>query len=145
MFRRTLCRASTRYGQFNPIHVFNFDSKTGEPVNLSTANDVSEFKKMVTNPGPLRICYSNDYLQWYFKAYQERVDFHRKRFGADLSHNSSQLKPQHSIQRKNAEAQMRSAQEIIDDAMVEQGLMDCIERQSHFPQIHIDRASDLHV
>src|SRR5690242_7341510 len=78
MFRRTVRRAVTSYGQYNPVHQFNFDPVTGQPANLGVAKDQAEFKRMITNPGPLRVEYSDDYLDWYYRAYTERVRFQQQ-------------------------------------------------------------------
>lgn len=148
-------RSMTARGQFNPLHTFESSIQRNE-----VARTVEEFKQLITNPGPLRIGYSADYLDWYFRAYREKCDFVEKKRKASLKVTTSPAtigapelgvlpgliaRPASSVRRTQAEAQKAEAVKRIDDASVEHGTLDCFERQPHFPVIHIDRCSDFHI
>ncbi|CCW71443.1 unnamed protein product [Phytomonas sp. Hart1] len=61
-------RTITSRGQFNPIHDF---SESLEEAHR--ARNVEEFTRMITNPGPMRVGYSSDYLDWLYRAYQSKL------------------------------------------------------------------------
>lgn len=163
-------------GQFNALHRFSFDPVTGQPSNFHPpAKDSKEFKALTTNPGPLRVVFSPDYLDWYFKAYTARARHARLKARARTTFPWSSPKsgtqatvdhpeggaaegsvgggpfrvetarPASSPVRREAELRMARALDIIDDASLQHAQFDLYERQSHFPQIHIDKATDHHI
>jgi hypothetical protein len=158
-------RTVTTRGQFNPIHAFTEQSIA--PAKRAT--NEREFENMITNPGPLRVAYSPDYLDWLYKAYNAKVRYAHERKKAEevfqgmllTGQPAAQdataaalpgapppgqiLRPRHSIRRLAGEARRAAAQEKLDRLAQDQGLLDLFERQPQFPAIHIDRASRYHV
>ncbi|KPA81049.1 mitochondrial edited mRNA stability factor 1 subunit [Leptomonas pyrrhocoris] len=158
-------RGVTTRGQFNPIHAFTAQSIA--PARQAT--NKKEFETMITNPGPLRVAYSPDYLDWLYRAYNSKVRYARERKKAEevfqgmlltgQPANSDAaaaalpgapppgqtLRPPHSIRRLAGEARRAAAQEKLDVLAQDQGLLDLFERQPQFPAIHIDKASRYHV
>lgn len=145
----------TTKGQFNPVHTFESSIRRNE-----VARTPEEFRKLITNPGPLRLGYSADYEDWYYRAYREKCAYIDKKKKAAHKVTSSPTivgatelgvppgliaRPPSSVRRSQSEARKAEAQKWIDDASVEHGRMDCFERQSHFPVIHIDRCTDFHI
>lgn len=150
-------RFITSKGQFNPIHDFSYALDHGK---LKARNE-KEFSVMITNPGPIRICYSADYLDWLFRAYKskirnaERKNTVEKKFHGQLisEHESISfldeerpfMRLSHSIRRTAAERLRREAQTAIDYSLLQQGLWDVFERQPQFPVIHLNLADRFHV
>lgn len=147
-------RTMTNTTQFNPLH--DFSARQGVP----HATDSKQFYNMIVNPGPLRILYSPDYLDWYYKAYNNRVKFERDREAQEQKHNGAtvdgaqsrspglsnkSLRPASSLRRVAGEARKAKAQREITNAAVQHGLFDAFERQPQFPNIHIDKCSDEHI
>lgn len=147
-------RSITSATQFNPIH--DFGARKGIP----HATDIEQFKALVSNPGPLRITFSHDYLDWYNKAYNNRARFEKEKevryqkfsgntvaaaqsASAGLSNKS--IRPKTSLRRGSGENQMAKAQATITEAAVQHGLYDVYERQPQFPNIHIDKCDDDHI
>lgn len=145
----------TAKGQFNPLHTFESSIKRDE-----VARTAEEFKHLITNPGPLRVAYSADYLDWYFRAYREKCEFSDKKRKAAQKIATSPAtvgapelgihpglipRPLSSVRRSQAEQRKAAALKTIEGANVEHGTLDCFERQPHFPAIHIDRCSDFHI
>src|SRR5947208_1038031 len=86
----TRCIRTPGVDQYYPLHSFSDASFVSSPASqqqqqqpaataatggTAGAADVSfaEFKTMVTNPGPLRIVSSDDYLDWYYTVYKEKL------------------------------------------------------------------------
>lgn len=144
-------------GQFSPIHDFSYALDNGKV----KARNEKEFSVMITNPGPIRICYSADYLDWLFRAYKskmqtaERKNTVEKKFHGQVvsEHESSSfldeerpfMRLPHSIRRTAAERLRREAQTAIDYSLLQQGLWDVFERQPQFPVIHLNLADRFHV
>lgn len=63
-------RQLTTRGQFNPIHDFTYGI-----THHRRARNPAEFATMITNPGPLRVSYSADYLDWLYRAYRAKVRY----------------------------------------------------------------------
>lgn len=151
-------RMITSRGQFNPIHDFS----PAMNKNIKATNE-KEFENMIKNPGPLRVGFSTDYLDWLYKAYKSKLKNKEVRekvekvfHGRVLSETSDSstgligttmqfMRPTHSIRRKAAERLRMEAQETIDQAMLQQGMLDLFERQSQFPVIHVNRADRFHI
>lgn len=150
-------RSMTTRGQFNPIHSFSASLKHNE-----AATTPEEFRQLIANPGPLRIGYSADYVDWYHRAYREKVLYKEKKQRAAAKvegPNSAPAvgapelgifagmvrRPQSSSVRLQGEQEQSEGQKMIEEATVEHGMLDCFERQPQFPVIHIDRCSDMHV
>ena len=159
-------RRVTTKGQFNPIHRFFFPSVLNTPEENHLAKlqqrgpqDEKAFRRMVTNPGPLTIHFSADYLDWYFKAYRDKKKYHTERMKIEDQKTEVEtyqltradapapqiLRPLTSRMRQAGEAMRRSAQQVIDDSSIQHGFLDCFERQPQFPQIHINKCTDLHI
>ncbi|KAG5469535.1 hypothetical protein LSCM1_02758 [Leishmania martiniquensis] len=159
-------RSVTSRGQFNPIHAFTEQSTS--PAKRAT--NEKEFELMITNPGPLRVAYSPDYLDWLYRAYRSKLKYADERKKAEEVFNglllTSQrdehgphaapalpgalppgqiLRPRHSVRRQVGEAQRAAAQEKLDALAQRQGMLDLFERQPQFPAIHIDKATRYHV
>ncbi|KPI89850.1 hypothetical protein ABL78_1019 [Leptomonas seymouri] len=159
------CRTLTTRGQFNPIHAFT----TQSIAPAKQATNKKEFEMIITNPGPLRVAYSPDYLDWLYRAYNSKVRYAKERKRAEevfqgllLTEQPAAndaaaatlpgapppgqiLRPPHSIRRLAGEARRAAAQEKLDALAKEQGLLDLFERQPQFPAIHTDKASRYHV
>lgn len=152
-------RGITSRGQFNPIHDFSYLLE----LNVK-AKDKKQFENMISNPGPLRVRYSADYLDWLYRAYCAKVknaDVRHKTetmfegrllSSSDAGHavgltgsGMQYMRPAHSIRRRGAERLRRNAQKSITQAMIGQGMLDLFERQSQFPVIHINKADRFHV
>jgi hypothetical protein len=148
-------RCMTAKGQFNPLHTFESSIQRNE-----VARTAEEFKHLITNPGPLRVAYSADYVDWYFRAYREKCEFVDKKRKAQQKVAISPaavgapelgvypgliVRPSSSTRRTQAEQRKAAAIKLIEDATVEHGTLDCFERQPHFPVIHIDRCTDFHI
>ncbi|CAM40810.1 conserved hypothetical protein [Leishmania braziliensis MHOM/BR/75/M2904] len=125
---------------------------------------------MITNPGPLRVTYSPDYLDWLYRAYRAKLKYADERKKAEEVFNglllTSQtdvqgsaaaatlpgapppgqtLRPRHSVRRQAGEARRAAAQAKLDALAQQQGMLDLFERQPQFPAIHIDKAARCHV
>eukprot|EP00796_Vickermania_ingenoplastis_P008419 gene8419-5899_t len=158
--RLTARRSITSRGQFNPIHNFSYATKgTKEPVSEK------EFQVVTSNPGPLRVGYSSDYLDWLYRSYKAKIKredlrekteckFQGQVLTSDTPNGGSSsligtgmqfLRPKHSIRRTAAERLREKAQETIDNCMIKQGTLDVFERQPQFPVIHINRADRYHI
>ncbi|KAG5469180.1 hypothetical protein LSCM4_02578 [Leishmania orientalis] len=159
-------RTVTSRGQFNPIHPFTEQSTA--PAKRAT--NEKEFEVMITNPGPLRVAYSPDYLDWLYRAYRSKLKYADERKKAEevfngflLTNQSDEhgcsaasalpgapppgqtLRPRHSVRRQAGEAQRAAAQAKLDALAQQQGMLDLFERQPQFPAIHIDKATRYHV
>lgn len=159
-------RTVTSRGQFNPIHAFTEHSIS--PAKRATKE--REFEVMITNPGPLRVAYSPDYLDWLYRAYQSKLKYTDERKKAEEVFNGllltsqadekgptaaaalpgapppgQMLRPRHSVQRQAGEARRAAAQAKLDALAKQQGMLDLFERQPQFPAIHIDKAARCHV
>jgi len=151
-------RTVTSRGQFSPLHLFQGSLRRGEK-----ATTLEEFTNMITNPGPLRVTFSADYLDWYFRAYQDKVAYKEKRDKAAAKLEGARasalmvgapelgvpagmfMRPPNSCARKEGVALKERALQMIEEGTVSQGKMDCFERQPQFPAIHIDKCTDYHV
>lgn len=126
---------------------------------------------MITNPGPLRVAYSPDYLDWLYRAYNSKLRYASERqkaeevfegmlltgqptLGGDAAAAATlpgapppgqMLRPPHSIRRRAGEARRTAAQATLDTVAQRQGLLDLFERQPQFPAIHLDKASRYHI
>lgn len=123
------------------------------------ATNEREFTNMITNPGPLRIGYSVDYLDWVYRAYKSKVKSFEARQAEEkkfhgctitgemgkLGSGLNYIRPVESVRRKAAERLKNEAQASIDQCMIKQGLLDVFERQPQFPVIHLDKADRVHV
>lgn len=159
-------RGVTSRGQFNPIHAFTEQSTAPE----KRATNEKEFEAMITNPGPLRVAYSPDYLDWLYRAYNAKLRYIKERAKAEEvfqgvlltgqtgSSDSTAaaslpgapppgqtLRPRHSVRRLAGEERRAAAQATLDTVARDQGLLDLFERQPQFPAIHIDKATRYHV
>lgn len=150
-------RYITSRGQFNPIHDFSYALEHG---NIKARNE-KEFSAMISNPGPIRICYSADYLDWLYQAYKSKVEnkerqnaVERKFHGQVISqgantkfwdHNRPFMRLQNSIRRTAAERLRQEAQYTLDHSLLQQGLWDVFERQPQFPVIHLNLAERFHI
>ncbi|GET92007.1 hypothetical protein, conserved [Leishmania tarentolae] len=159
-------RTVTSRGQFNPIHAFTEQSISSE----KRATNEKEFEVMITNPGPLRVAYSPDYLDWLYRAYRSKLKYTDERKKAEevfkgllLTNQGVEkgpdaaaalpgapppgqtLRPRNSVRRQAGEAQRAAAQTKLDALAKQQGLLDLFERQPQFPAIHIDKAGRFHV
>ncbi|RNF11103.1 hypothetical protein TraAM80_01070 [Trypanosoma rangeli] len=159
-------RQITTRGQFNPVHDFAYAIERGV-----RARDEKAFEKLITNPGPLRIAYSPDYLDWLYRCYKAKVKYLDARAAAEKKFNgnliSSEvvtrssgepnnplpgapppgmfLRPPHSFRRISGEMRRKHAQETLDEVAKAQGMLDLFERQPQFPAIHIDRCTRFHL
>lgn len=158
-------RGASATSQYYPLHRFDLAGDTTSTADQSAdqGRDLSfaEFKTMISNPGPLRVLYSEDYLDWYYRAYKEKISYDRQKklaaakginntnISSSSNNNSLQakkpLKPAESKERQLGEKVMRDAQRNIETASIRHGLLDLYERAPQFPQVHIDRAKDEHI
>lgn len=152
----SVCCISSR-GQFNPIHDFSYSLEHG---NIKARNE-KEFSAMVTNPGPIRVSYSADYLDWLYQAYKSKVEsrerrntverkFHGQVISEDprsmfLDDDRPFMRPKHSFRRTAAERLRQEAQSTLDRCLLQQGLWDVFERQPQFPVIHLNLAERFHI
>ncbi|KAG5495226.1 hypothetical protein JKF63_02281 [Porcisia hertigi] len=156
-------RMVTSRGQFNPIHAFTEQSTAPG----KRATNENEFQTMITNPGPLRVAYSPDYLDWLYRAYRSKLKYADERKKAEEVFNGllltnlsdkegsavlpgapppgQMLRPRNSVRRQAGEARRAAAQAKLDALAQQQGMLDLFERQPQFPAIHIDKASRFHV
>ncbi|ORC91597.1 uncharacterized protein TM35_000051930 [Trypanosoma theileri] len=157
-------RGITTRGQFNPVHNFTYAMERGV-----RARDAKSFEKLITNPGPLRLSYTPDYLDWLYRCYKTKGKYMDARTAAEKKFNgniiSSQagssadvgdrlpgapppgmfVRPPHSFRRMAGEIKRRGAQETLDEISKAQGMLDLFERQPQFPAIHIDRCTRYHL
>eukprot|EP00758_Cryptobia_borreli_P000477 Tbor_TRINITY_DN112_c0_g1::TRINITY_DN112_c0_g1_i1::g.12026::m.12026 len=157
-------RRITTSGQFNPIHDFSLKSNSSQEADKKdTSNQLARFVKRITNPGPLRITYSSDYLDWYFRAYNAKLKYDREKaiveakqlskgsgvdsvFGsAFLGLSEKCLRPKGSRVRHIGECTKRDSQQTIMACSIQHGMWDVLERQSQYPSIHIDNCTDEHI
>lgn len=162
-------RQMTSRGQFNPVHAFTSHSTDPE----KRATNEQEFEMMITNPGPLRIAYSPDYLDWLYRGYRAKIRYADERRKAETIFKGMLLteqgggsgamgleqqstlpgapppghcvRPPNSVRRRAGEAQRSSAQRTLDRVAMQQGMLDLFERQPQFPVIHIDKATRFHL
>lgn len=161
-------RQVTTRGQFNPIH--DFSVSTSEPQRRAATS--KEFERMITNPGPLRVGYSPDYLDWLYKAYKSKIQYEdarakvgkvfkgmllsdqdRGRSASATAHDrlpgaappGQVIRPPQSLRRQAGEAKRVRAQRTLDTVSKRQGLLDLFERQPQFPVIHIGKATRFHI
>ncbi|EAN79224.1 hypothetical protein, conserved [Trypanosoma brucei brucei TREU927] len=78
------CRNITSRGQFNPIHNFSYAMERGV-----RARDVKAFEKLITNPGPLRVAYTPDYLDWLHRCYKAKGTYMDARAVAEKKFNGN--------------------------------------------------------
>ena len=140
-------RGITSAGQFNPIHDFAGILSLG---GVAPATDLKEFTTMISNPGPVRVGYSPDYLDWYWKAYQQRSKGTPATGPAHLPSDKmgmSHLMPRvpHSKVRTIGEGRIEAARRTIVESSLSHGHMDMFERQSQFPVVHLENATDYHI
>ncbi|RNC61855.1 putative mitochondrial RNA binding complex 1 subunit [Trypanosoma cruzi] len=159
-------RPITTRGQFNPIHDFTYAMERGV-----RARDEKKFEKLITNPGPLRIAYSPDYLDWLYRCYKAKGKYMDARAAAEKKFNGNIisggavttssgemihplpgapppgmfLRPPNSFRRLSGEMKRKHAQETLDEVSKAQGMLDLFERQPQFPAIHIDRCTRFHL
>lgn len=149
-------RDVTARGQFNPIHTFEETIKRRD-----IATSLDDFKVLITNPGPLRITYSPDYVDWYYRAYQDKASYAEKKakalkkIGNGVAFNTGApelgipagmfLRPASSLTRQRGEETKKKALQAIEKNTTEHGMMDVLERQPQFPAVHIDRCTPYHV
>ncbi|RNF17954.1 putative mitochondrial RNA binding complex 1 subunit [Trypanosoma conorhini] len=159
-------RQITTRGQFNPVHDFAYAMERGV-----RARDEKAFEKLITNPGPLRIAYSPDYLDWLYRCYKAKGKYLDARAAAEKKFNGNLisgeavttssgeltgrlpgapppgmfLRPPHSFRRLSGEMKRKHAQETLDEVAKAQGMLDLFERQPQFPAIHIDRCTRFHL
>ncbi|KAK7201342.1 mitochondrial RNA binding complex 1 subunit [Novymonas esmeraldas] len=161
-------RAVTSRGQFNPIHAFTEQSTAP----AKRAGNEREFEMMITNPGPVRVTYSPDYLDWLYRAYRAKLQYADERKKAEEvfqglllttqpdTHGGAAgagaqlpgaplpghtLRPRHSVRRQAGEVRRAAAQAKLDALAQQQGMLDVFERQPQFPAVHIDTAARYHV
>jgi len=142
-------RGITSAGQFNPIH--DFTGILGV-AGVSPASDMKEFATMISNPGPVRVGYSPDYLDWYWKAYQHKVKASGNTTTGPPNLPSNKMGMGHLMPRvprgkvrTMGEERMEAAKRAISESSLTHGHMDMFERQSQFPVVHLENASDFHV
>lgn len=139
-------RSVTTRGQFNPIHTFRESTRRGE-----YATSPEQFRTMIENPGPLQVQYSADYVDWYHRAYQEKVkaiktkETQNQRFPLGGQVNGAFKRPSQSFLRVEGERRRQEAIQGVEAGCCEHGWLDVVERQAQFPSINIERASDFHV
>jgi hypothetical protein len=148
-------------GQYSPLHIF----RTGDQEHAApTASNKEQFAKLIANPGPLRVVYAKDYVDWYFRAYSERVR-HQNAVEQRVSGNAVTaasadadvagvhpqngqplvFRPPSSAFLQRGYADQEQAQRSIDEAAVQHGRFDLFERQPQFPALHIDRCRPHHI
>nr|CCC52774.1 conserved hypothetical protein [Trypanosoma vivax Y486] len=79
-------RPITSRGQFNPIHNFSYAMERGV-----RARDAKSFEKLLSNPGPLRLDYTPDYLDWLYRCYRAKCTFTDARAVAEKKFNGNIL------------------------------------------------------
>lgn len=77
-------RTITSRGQFNPIHDFSYGI-----AHSRRANNVHEFQNLIINPGPLRVGFSPDYLDWLYRGYKSKVKFTEAKARAERVFNGN--------------------------------------------------------
>nr|CCC94844.1 conserved hypothetical protein [Trypanosoma congolense IL3000] len=77
-------RSVTSRGQFNPIHNFSYAMERGV-----RARDAKSFEKLITNPGPLRLAYTPDYLDWLYRCYRAKGTYMDARAAAEKKFNGN--------------------------------------------------------
>eukprot|EP00759_Apiculatamorpha_spiralis_P018228 PhF_6_TR24748/c0_g1_i1/m.33923 len=112
---------------YNPLHKFNLEPKF-------IAKTFDEFKTIVTNPGPFRVHYSKDYLDWYWKAYQTKVKNHAKK---SSQHTSLYAMPLSSARRSVLEQTKTESQAVMDSCAMKHAMMDVWERQPQYPAVDV--------
>ena len=130
-------------GTYFPLHKFSMDPKY-------IARTFAEFKTIVTNPGPFSVRFSNEYLEWYWAAYQNKVKNHERRqkkqqemqdeikqtpTGLAVVKRHLYEMPITSERRRIFQERKDKAQELIDEYSVHHATMDLWERKAQYPSI----------
>ncbi|KAH9593139.1 hypothetical protein LSM04_003750 [Trypanosoma melophagium] len=82
-------RGITTRGQFNPVHNFTYAMERGV-----RARDAKSFEKLITNPGPLRLSYTPDYLDWLYRCYKTKGKYMDARAAAEKKFNGNIISSQ---------------------------------------------------
>ena len=131
-------------GSFFPLHTFSMHPKY-------IARTFGEFKKIVTNPGPFAVRFSNEYLDWYWAAYQNKVKNHERRekqlaeeeeithlpSGVQVMKRHPYTMPATSARRRYFQRIKDTAQAEIDDYSCRHATMDLWERKQQYPHVDV--------
>ncbi|KEG14118.1 hypothetical protein DQ04_00611050 [Trypanosoma grayi] len=82
-------RGITTRGQFNPVHNFSYGMERGV-----RAKDEKSFEKLITNPGPLRVAYTPDYLDWLYRCYRAKGKYMDARAAAEKKFSGNLISSQ---------------------------------------------------
>ncbi|KNH06367.1 hypothetical protein XU18_2872 [Perkinsela sp. CCAP 1560/4] len=137
-------------GSFHPLHQFSMDAKY-------VARTFGEFKTIIANPGPFAVKYSNEYLEWYWTAYKNKVRNHERREQQDIdlreAENGVLIKKMHLYTMPATSARRRYFTRIKEDAQKEidfyscrHAALDLWERRPQYPFVDvINKCSTFHL
>jgi len=127
-------------GGYSPLHTFNMDPRY-------VAKSLEEFKVITNNPGPFRVHFSKDYLDWYWSAYQTKVKNSNKALLTKTNATQQHLytMPRTSARRKALEETKALAQTTLDKCARRHALLDVWERCPQYPYIDLSLCSPYHI